>query len=86
MSNTKVMLTDLEHLGALKDALNQLGDKTIRIILSEIGNDGDRDVFSLPEMLEDDGSAYPKQIPDFNAFEDVAILPFSSGTTGKYYS
>ncbi len=33
-------------------------------------------------MISDDGSKYPEDIPEFRFFEDVATLPFSSGTTG----
>ena len=32
-------------------------------------------------MLQDDGAEYPHQIPDFDV-HDVALLPYSSGTTG----
>ena len=37
---------------------------------------------SFQKMISDNGNQYPDQIPDFNFFEDVASLPFSSGTTG----
>jgi acyl-CoA synthetase (AMP-forming)/AMP-acid ligase II len=37
---------------------------------------------SFERMISDDGSKYPEDIPDFRFFEDVATLPFSSGTTG----
>ena len=37
---------------------------------------------SYSKMIEDDGSQYPDQIPDFNFYEDIAALPYSSGTTG----
>ena len=37
---------------------------------------------SYPKMIEDDGSQYQDHIPDFNFYEDVAALPYSSGTTG----
>ena len=38
--------------------------------------------FSYTNMAQDDGSQYPDVIPDFNFAEDVATLPYSSGTTG----
>ena len=35
----------------------------------------------LTELLDDDGSAYPTNL-DIDVYNDTAILPFSSGTTG----
>ncbi len=32
-------------------------------------------------LLSDDGAAFPHNM-DFNAMDDLAVLPFSSGTTG----
>ncbi len=37
-------------------------------------------LLSVETMLEDDGSAFPDVA--INPMEDVAILPYSSGTTG----
>ena len=37
---------------------------------------------SYLKMIEDDGGDYPEMIPDFNFHDDVATLPYSSGTTG----
>lgn len=34
-------------------------------------------------MVSDSGSRYPDTIKDFKFAEDIATLPFSSGTTGK---
>ena len=36
---------------------------------------------SFDSILQDDGSAYPDHV-DINVKEDVALIPFSSGTTG----
>ncbi|XP_035686016.1 4-coumarate--CoA ligase 1-like [Branchiostoma floridae] len=36
---------------------------------------------SFSELLEDDGLAFPADVP-VNVTEDVAVLPYSSGTTG----
>ena len=33
-------------------------------------------------MIEDDGRSFPDSIPAFDFFDDVAHLPYSSGTTG----
>ena len=35
----------------------------------------------LSELYEDDGTAYPSNV-DIDVYNDTAILPFSSGTTG----
>ncbi len=37
---------------------------------------------SYSKMILDSGSQYPDDIPNFNFFEDLATLPYSSGTTG----
>ena len=37
---------------------------------------------SYTKMALDDESEYPDLIPNFNFDDDVAILPYSSGTTG----
>jgi len=36
---------------------------------------------SFNDVLGDDGSAFPKNV-DVDPMNDVAVLPFSSGTTG----
>jgi long-subunit acyl-CoA synthetase (AMP-forming) len=37
---------------------------------------------SYSSMIRDDGSQYPDTVPDFRFHEDIAALPYSSGTTG----
>ena len=50
--------------------------------MDEDAGDFSNPYFSYNKMVQDDGNQYPKVIPDFNFAEDVATLPFSSGTTG----
>ena len=54
-----------------------LFDEYTPLSKSELGTN-----LSFNNMINDDGDRYPEQIPDFNFFEDVTHLPFSSGTTG----
>ena len=39
-------------------------------------------VWSMADLLQDDGSAYTQVYPDFDFHNDVVLLPYSSGTTG----
>ena len=36
---------------------------------------------SIRDLLQDDGSLFPSDV-EINAKEDVALIPYSSGTTG----
>ena len=36
----------------------------------------------VSNLLEDDGSLYPETL-DIDAMDDLAVLPFSNGTTGR---
>ena len=48
-----------------------------------ISEDGCAGTVSLSSLLADDGSAWPQlQTIAFTPKEDVALLPYSSGTTG----
>ena len=65
-------------LHRVKGATQEVGIAADHIVVR-----GDADslgCLSLSTLLEDDGSSFPKV--EFNPKEDVALLPFSSGTTG----
>lgn len=64
-------------LHRVKDATRQVGIASDHIV---VRGDDSLGCLSLSTLLEDDGSSFPKV--DFNPKEDVAFLPFSSGTTG----
>ena len=61
-------------LGPMKIILSDLDNP---LSSSELGSS-----LSFSRMIMDDGDKFPEQILDFNLEEDIAHLPYSSGTTG----
>ena len=59
-----------------------ISDPVQIIVMDEGGHINNSSHLSYSEMVKDNGSHYPEIIPDFNFHEDVATLPYSSGTTG----
>ncbi len=59
-----------------------ISDPVQIIVMDEGSQIKNNSHLTYSEMVKDDGSHYPEIIPDFNFHEDVATLPYSSGTTG----
>jgi len=57
---------------------------SVKVIINDVGATGHFPGVDLSyqKMILDSGSQYPEMIPDFDFFEDLATLPYSSGTTG----
>lgn len=73
-ADTKWILTVPQLVHRAKEAMQELGRGNVFVI-------GDVDgCESLSVLLEDDGSSVPDVT--INPKEDIAVLPFSSGTTG----
>jgi len=66
----------------IKTYSNLIADPVQIIVMDEGSQIKNNSHLTYSEMVKDDGSHYPEIIPDFNFHEDVATLPYSSGTTG----
>ena len=74
-TNSKFLVTVPDLVVKAKEAANLTGLTELLVVGEAEG------VLSIQELFEDDGSYYPDVI-DISPKEDVAMLPFSSGTTG----
>ena len=62
-----------------KDTHSFTKSQSIEVIVED-----SNDEQSIDQLYKDDGSAFPKdQPPDFNFQDDIALLPYSSGTFKK---
>ncbi|XP_074645700.1 putative 4-coumarate--CoA ligase 1 [Tubulanus polymorphus] len=76
-SNTQFILTTRDLLETTKEAAEKYG-KIKRIYTVGEGDDNEH---PFMELISDDGSAYPDDIC-IDVHDDIAVLPYSSGTTG----
>jgi acyl-CoA synthetase (AMP-forming)/AMP-acid ligase II len=77
LNNTKAkyMFTVPALVSTAKEAAKQCGITEVFVVGEAEGCQ------PISELFKDDGKSFPKDI-EINPKEDVAILPFSSGTTG----
>ena len=74
-SRTRVLITDPEYVDTALAAASQAGVEAVYVT----GKKAD-DCESFDSLLDNNGENYPNV--DINTREDVAVLPYSSGTTG----
>eukprot|EP00794_Sanderia_malayensis_P017433 gene17433-19177_t len=81
-SKSKMIVTTSALLETAKSAAKETGIK--QIINIDEGCDNVHDgVFTWSDIISDDGNAFENRSTQINAKETCALLPYSSGTTGK---
>ncbi len=81
MSKATSVLTNTSNLSVVKDAVDKLGLKDFKIMLED--DESKAGTIPLAKVFQDNGAEYPTEIPkDFDFENDIAVLPYSSGTTG----
>ena len=78
-SNAKYVATTAALLSCVQEAAQQAGSIE-KIIVMEEGHSSSSNLLSIKSLFEDTGSQY--KIETVNSKEDIAVLPYSSGTTG----
>lgn len=77
-SGAKFIYTTKEYLHVVKQAVQQLKTNHVKKLISLGGGTG---CVPFSTLLEDDGGAYPESL-EVDVDEDIAVIPYSSGTTG----
>ena len=81
-SNSKYVATIPALLPTVKEAVSKSGCVEKIIVLSEEGGLGEgKDMISYQNLVKDTGSQFPLNV-DLDYKNDIAVLPYSSGTTG----
>ena len=78
-SNAKYVATTAALLSCVREAAQEVGSIE-KIIVVEEGHSPSSNLLSIKSLFEDTGSQY--KIETVDSKEDIAILPYSSGTTG----
>jgi len=80
MSKAKIILTEESRVQAVKEAMKQIGKSMTIIVVS--GGAENPGLLSMDHMIESEENGDPFEVLDFDFENDVALLPYSSGTTG----
>jgi len=81
-SGSKYIATTPALLPEVREAASKAGCVEKMIILDDDGGLGEgKEMISFQSLVKDNGSRFPDNLI-VNSMEDVAILPYSSGTTG----
>ena len=81
-SGSKYLATTPALLPTVREAASKAGCVEKMIILGDDGGSGERNnMMSYHNLVKDSGSRFPDDLK-VNSTEDIAILPYSSGTTG----